>query len=430
MKKRALYIIYKVFVTLISALTAASCEISPIGKEPESYDKVMLLYSAGFNNLTSYLRGDIEELKKGTLPPARNKDVVLVYSHFPTHGYNTPTSPVLVRLTSRKDKTVNVDTLVVFPESSISASAEQINNVLNYIKNKFQAQSYGMIFSSHATGYLPIGYYQKQEDGESDIVEWSSYLNWKRQAVPYEEPEYDPDLPMVKSIGQDQVGTHGNYLSYEIELPDFAAAIPMHLDYLLFDACLMGGIEVAYELKDKVGKLGFSQTEVLADGFCYQTLTSHLLSGSGPDLTSVCMDYFNQYETQNGIYKSATISLIDCTKLDPLAEVCNMLFHKYSSEISAINPNDVQRYFRSEKHWFYDLESILMNAGITEDEQNELHAAMDGCVIYKAHTPMFMGEFEINTFSGFSMYLPAHGSESLDNFYKTLKWNKDTGLVN
>ena len=172
---------------------------------------------------------------------------------------------MLVRLTSRKDKTVNVDTLVVFPESSISASAEQINNVLNYIKNKFQAQSYGMIFSSHATGYLPIGYYQKQEDGESDIVEWSSDLNWKRHAVPYEEPEYDPDLPMVKSIGQDQVGTHGNYLSYEIELPDFAAAIPMHLDYLLFDACLMGGIEVAYELKDKVGKLGFSQTEVLAD---------------------------------------------------------------------------------------------------------------------------------------------------------------------
>ena len=37
--------------------------------------------------------------------------------------------------------------------------------------------------------------------------------------------------------------------------------------------------------------------------------------------------------------------------------------------------------------------------------------------------------FEIKVFSGLSMYLPANGSGYLDNFYKTLAWNKATKLV-
>jgi hypothetical protein len=47
--------------------------------------------------------------------------------------------------------------------------------------------------------------------------------------VPYVAPKHDPSLPDVKSIGQDQVGTSGNYVSYEIELDDFAKALPMQM---------------------------------------------------------------------------------------------------------------------------------------------------------------------------------------------------------
>jgi hypothetical protein len=40
-----------------------------------------------------------------------------------------------------------------------------------------------------------------------------------------------------------------------------------------------------------------------------------------------------------------------------------------------------------------------------------------------------MNEFYINTFSGFSMYLPSNGHAELDKYYRTLKWNQATGLV-
>ena len=422
--------ILKVILGLAAMVTLMACEpfwCKPT--EPETYNRVMLLYSAGYNNLSSYLKGDIEELKRGALPSSLDENVVLVYSHFPTGGYNTPSSPTLVRLTSTKENKVKADTVVIFPDNSISASAEQVENVLLYIQEKFPADSYGMIFSSHATGYLPAGYYQNP-DNDSNVIEWSAKPGRQLTAVPYAEPEYDPSLPMVKSIGQDQVGTSGAYVSYEININDFADAIPMKLDYLLFDACLMGGIEVAYELQGKVDKVGFSQTEVLADGFCYESLTSHLLGGETPDLVSVCSDYFNQYEVQSGVYQSATISLIDCSQLSPLARVCGELFTKYSDAIAVLDHNQVQRFYRMGKHWFYDLESILLNAGINDNELAGLHAALDKCVIYKAHTPKFMSDFKIHTFCGFSMYLPCQGSEKLNDFYKNLKWNKDTGLVN
>ena len=287
-----------------------------------------------------------------------------------------------------------------------------------------------MIFSSHATGYLPTGYYSDPNNYVySPAMSMMSGDMTADRGVPYVEPEHDPSLPMVKSVGQDLIGKYGSYLSYEIQIEEFARALPMYLDYILFDACLMGGIEVAYELKGKCGLVGFSQTEVLAEGFDYRALPTHLLSGGTPDPESVCMDYFAQYDVQSGVYRSATISLVDCNRLEPVTEICAELFDKYALEIATLDPIKVQRYYRYEYHWFYDLVDIVAKAGASEEEIAELNEAIDDCMVYRAATPEFMGSFQIKTYSGFSMYLPSNGSLELDKYYKTLKWNIATGLV-
>lgn len=452
MKNNVLNILLRFLLTAVVLTVSFSCsdwkdglEItagSPSGNpgsrtENEDTRKVMLLYSAGYNSLTSYLKEDIEDLKKGWLPGnKRTDDIVLVYSHFPEKygSYNTPSSPTLVRLYCERDTTVIADTLVVYPDNTISASAIQLNDVLTYVMETFSAKSYGLIFSSHATGYLPAGFYQKPDNYLFD--EFSGKARARRRTglplpsgVPFEEPETDPSMPVTKSIGQDQVGPAGSYTSYEIELQDFAEAIPMQLDYILFDACLMGGVEVAYELKDKVKKLGFSQTEVLAEGFNYQELTSHLLLEDTPAPEAVCKDFFTQYDIQTGVYRSATVSMVDCTSMDALADVCKDLFDTYGAVIQTMPSTGIQQFYRGSHHWFYDLESILINAGITTGELARLHDALDQCIAYKAHTPEFMNSFDIHTFCGLSMYLPSHGSDELDSYYKTLSWNKATGLV-
>ena len=448
--------IYCYLILLVGACLALACEpssyigietIGPVGGNSvskvgerecnEEVRNVLLLYSAGYNSLSGFLADDINDLLSGELPASgRMDDVLLVYSHLlsPKGGYNTPTSPILMRAYKDMEGNIVKDTLVVYPEGSISSTASQLNEVLTYVKDNFPAKTYGMVFSSHATGYLPSGYYSNpkgyvyQKSGAKRI--FGPGRDWQDSpGVPYVEPEYDPSLPMVKSVGQDQVGTSGNYLSYEIEIDDFAKAIPMYMDYILFDACLMGGVEVAYELSGKCGMVGFSQTEVLAEGFDYKTLTNHLLYGGTPDPAAVCMDYFNQYDIQSGVYRSATISLVDCTRMKHLAQVCAQLFDKYRDAIAELKPSNVQRYFRSDYHWFYDLFDIVSKAGADENEINELKAAIDECMVYKAATPGFMGSFNIRVYSGFSMYLPCNGGAELDLYYKTLKWNIDTGLV-
>lgn len=428
-------ITYLAAALMIISASSACCEIDPPKDDcvtDESSRKVLLLYSAGCNSLRNYLLDDIKDLKSGWLPGDDcNDDILLVYTHTPrvSGAYDNQSTPYLIRLYKKDGNTIS-DTLKRYPAGTISSSAAQLNQVLGYVKDNFTSGSYGMIFSSHATGYLPAGYYSNPS---GYLFPRSGMMRSRGihspNPVPYIEPDFDPSLPMVKSIGQDVTGPSSNRVSHEMELADFAEAIPMKLDYILFDACLMGGIEVAYELRDKCSKVGFSQAEVLAEGLDYKILTQHLLLKEVPDPMGVCHDYFTQYDTQSGVYRSATISLVDCDKLEPVAEICREIFAAHRNGLASITPSNVQRFYRSGKHWFYDLESIIREAGATEEEIAGLNEALDQCILYKGHTPEFMKEFKINVFSGFSMYLPCHGSTELDLFYKTLQWNQAVGLV-
>lgn len=436
----------------LSDETVSGTEGRPGGSNGNSGDrthnedrrKVLLLYSAGYNSLSKYLREDIEDLKSGWLPrDYPNHDILLVYTHSTksNSAYGIPTTPYLIRFYQGDDGLPVADTLVTYEAGTHSATAEQFHNVLNYIKNNYPAGNYGMVFSSHATGYLPSGFYSKPENYE--FVPKKSMMkqfglnqaqSFTTSPVPYYAPEYDPSLPLTKSIGQDQVGSAGNYVSYEMELADFAAAIPMKFDYILFDACLMGGVEVAYELRNVCDRIGFSQTEVLAEGLDYKTLTEHLLKNTVPDPQAVCEDYFSQYIKQSGVYQSATISLIDCREIEQLAQVCKSIFKNHSEGIKAIRMSNVQQYFRSGYRYFYDLKSIIQEAGASAQELKDLEDALKKCVLYGAFTPKFMEEFRILTYSGFSMYLPRDIStafyfEELNSYYKTLEWNKATELV-
>lgn len=405
----------------------------------EETRKVMILYSAGFNSLSSYLSEDIEDLKKGYLPGnSRNDNVLLIFSRQPVSSgnYAKLTSPCLIKMYKDEQGNAVMDTLLRMSDSTVAVSPTTMKKVLTYVKENFPAKGYGMVFSSHASGWLPAGYYSNPSDYEKGM-DFSTYstsaFSIKRndysESYNYMESQSDPSLPAVKSIGQDLTGVKGSYVAYEMNLNNLSDAFPMHFDYILFDACLMGGVEVAYQLKDVCDKIGFSQTEVLAEGLDYTNITSHLLEPTTPDVLSVCKEYFDYYNSQSGQYRSATFSLIDCNKMDNLASVCKTIFAKDSAAIAKVNPADVQVYFRFNRHWFYDLQDILVKAGIPQSDLSSLQSALDACVLYKAATPSFINAFDISTYCGFSMYLPDNGSTYLSTFYKTLAWDKATNLV-
>ena len=311
-----------------------------------------------------------------------------------------------------------------------TSSKASLSKVLTYIKDEYPAAHYGIVLSSHGTGWLPQGYYANPSYYDGGSASWrQGPMRRSGMPVPYVDPGFDPALPAVKTICQDKVMSGGALFSYEMTLQDLAESIPMHLDYLLLDACLMGGVETAFELMDRCDVIAFSQTEVLAQGFDYTTMTTHLLKTKPAVPAKVCSDYFEYYAAQTGVYQSATISLMDCKKLEPLATVCKDLFERYRTQIAAVNPNQVQGFFRSNKHWYYDLRDILNVAGISTEDGAALDKALAACTLYKNATPRFMEEFPIRAYCGFSMYLPANGSVYLNNAYKELAWNQATALV-
>lgn len=407
------------------------------GEKDQHYDRVMILYSAGFTDISSYLIEDINDLKNGYIPARKGDDVLLVISKQPSKSgnYSIKTSPSLTRIRKGKksDSPIECDTLMTMSSDTKMADANTLRQFLEYVQSEFPAQSYGMIVSSHGSGWLPEGYFNNPSHFEQSQQSGTSAKRFSGKhhgLVPYIEPERDPSLPDVKSVTHEFEYINGDLYQHEINIEDFANAIPMHMDYIMFDTCFMGGIEVAYALKKVTDFVSFSQTEVLADGYDYTSISESLLAKSSIDIMEVCSNFFQYYDTQSGSWRSATISYIDLREIDNLASLCKELFETYHDGIMNIDASKVQCYYYKEnKRWFYDLYDIIKKAGASENDLGRLQSALDECVIYKASTPYFMNILKINCHSGFSMYLPPCGSDYLDNFYKTLSWNKATNLV-
>ena len=384
-------------------------------------DFVMIYYCAGFNDLSSSIQGNLDVLKKANLPFKGSKHKLLTFTHFSVtdSDFNTLTPSHLVELSKDFGK-LQTDTLLTIDKTRYATDPAVMREVLEKVMELYPGARYGLVFSSHATGWLPPGKYNSTN--VLDVFRLSARHH--ADELPLFRYNENPDEPRVKSIGAEAKMVGGKRYSLEMNIHDMAAAIPMHLDYILFDACLMGGVEIAYEFKDVADKVAFSPTEVLADGFDYSDVST--LISDNPSIEGFCKLYFDHYDR---IGSSATITVTKSSALPALAQTCKTLFSKYRVNLNALNTaSSIQPYFQGSHHWFYDLQAIFSKADISLEDMATLKLALDSCISYKASTPRFLS-ITINTYSGLSMYLPGAGDASLNEFYKTLAWNKATNLV-
>lgn len=411
----------RIAVLLLMAVMAGSCfkdaDFEPTngsdvshsqpGRLPsEETRRVMVMYSGGFNNLSGALTADLQEMETGFVPSAQTRadNILLIFSRHTDSGYSDPVAPVLYRLYKDREGEIVRDTLLRWKPEDQACDPAVLKEVMTYARRNFPAKGYGLVLSSHGAGWLPA----KNDTRAS-----------------------------VKSIGQDN--DTGRVL--EMELHDFVNALPYKLEYVLMDACFMGCVEVAWALREKAALVGFSPTEIMSDGFDYKTLADRLIgpvyafpgSVSEPDVLAVCQDYFAQYTSPKQSSPYATITLVDPTAMQPLADVCKTLFEKYRAAIAALNTWDVQQYYRkgvnARHEHLFDLRHMISQAGASDAELAQFDAALKTCVLYEAHTERFMSLW-LKDVCGLSVYLPSSGDDALDNYYKTyVEWNNATGLI-
>ncbi|MDR1864915.1 MAG: hypothetical protein LBR08_05015 [Bacteroidales bacterium] len=340
-------------------------------KEPPvpPHTRTVLVYLGRDNNLSD----DFEEKIKYLLEGWKGEGNLVFYQDLPD------TNPRL--MVAEWDESGARAKVIREYEPENSADAGVFGRVLNETQTLYPADSYGMILFSHASGWLPPS---TQLSPRSIVVDRNS----------------------------------------EMELIDFAAAIPDGMfDFIIFEACFMAGIEVAYELKDKTKHILASSAEILSPGFAaiYRN-SAHLLFQPAAALEDFAREWFLWMDTRSGAFRSATISLIRTDRLTDLKNHVK-LAGEQQPDLSGI-----QYFDRNSPHLFFDFEDCYSRRLPAGKRRQELSALVRQAVTYRAATPTFMSGhngFGIHRHSGLTTYIEQPAFPYLNSQYQRLKWKKE-----
>ncbi len=361
----------KWLIFYICMMLFGACE-----EERESVDqppiRTILLYMAGDNDLSSEVHTKLEQVRQIILPPASR-----IIAYIDTRD----SSPQLLELTNNGG--TNAWNVVREYAESNSADAETFGSVLSEVKILYPTRSYGLIFFSHASGWMPIYTYGRSK---------------------------------VRSVAVDK--------GIEMEITDFAAAIPDGmLDFIVFEACHMAGIEVAWELKNKTSFIIASSAEIVSPGFApvYSRILPCLFEEEA-NLKEFVQKLEEDFRSRSGDYSSYTFSLIDLNHLDELASVV-----RGCDVASLAGRNDIQPFDRSGKDLFFDFGDCFSQL-LAAPQVEQLRKALDECVLYKASSGNFMssyGGFPIVSHSGLTTYIPQERYPELNEAYKRMSWCRE-----
>jgi hypothetical protein len=350
-------------------LFAFLCLLCSCSKDKNDFPatRTVIAYLSADNDLWEDALRSIEEMKAGFREVGAR---LVVFADIANEA------PCIIEIGANTATTVRI-----YPEFN-SADASQMRKILEEIIAMYPAESYGLILWSHGSSWLPAGV-------------------------------------QLRSFGDDS--------GVQMNIAELAAALPVRFDYILFDACLMGSVEVAHELRQKTGFIVAFSLPVLYTGFPYEDILPELLSPR-PDLRKVAKGYFDYYQQiMTGIFQSATIAVIDTGELEKLALATRRIIETHPFDKSAFDRTAVQRMDAYEEQYLFDFMDFISKS-FPGANKSELTGQLNKTVLYKAHTAKFMNQFEINTFCGLSCYIPLESREDLNDYYRQLEWCKAAGF--
>lgn len=406
---------------VMGALALQACEkVEPEEIIYEEKEKTIVIYMVSNNDLAGTAVNNINRILEGYIPADGN---LAIYSNNFDLVTGEKKGKPMTLVNLFKDESGNIvrDTIIDrFPIGN-SATKERLKSVLSVVKTTLPAKKYGLIFWSHATGWLPSGYYSADHSGEAETPASGREGNNSAARRKYNWPTppggRDPYAHLVKSFGSEE--------NVEMPITDLANAIPYKMEFIAFDACLMGGIETAYQLKELCDYYIASPAEILAEGFPYKTVMQPLFEG---DYIAATEAIYNRYASQTGENRSVTISLVRSSGLDEVAVQAKSIFSSYRNNIATLDISGIQPYFRYNKHWFYDIRDFMDK--LSGGNAAAFDEALDKAVIAKYTTGRMLNlVIDPARFSGVSTYVNNPANDELDAYYQGLEWDKAVNMI-
>jgi len=359
--------------------------------------KTLLVYMAADNNLTYQASRNIN-LMRSSMGTDMEFANLLVYVD------RQGLKPALLHIHDYR-----IDTIRVYDELD-STDPAVLKEVIDDVVNNWKAESYGLLLWSHGMSWIP----EPQMHAVAGNLGWTSMR----------------DGPRTKTFATENLPNDAYTC---MELDELADAIPDGVfDFIAFDACYMGSVEVAYALRNKAQYIVSSSCEIIDEGFPYETVTRDFINGN---LLKMCSEFYSAYNRKGGWYQTASISLVNTYGLDSLARCFKKIVATHKAEIPTLDVSDIQRFDRFKKHVMFDLEDFVDKLGTNRDDLMEFRLQLEKCIPYKNCTPYICSRYpddpdgiKMVSFCGLSVYIPLEAFEAsgLNDDYRDTEWCRDT----
>ena len=398
----------KLFLYIVSLfiLTGCSDEI-PEHERPVQSKRAILAYLIANNNLDTDIMNNVVWMYESLAQSQDSCSLAIYYKPSSNNSYNNGYLKETQILTFFTDGHGQINGQPALEGSDIT-TGNVVEQALKYtavpgtatdpevmqanlqaMADIIPAESYGLIFGSHATSWMPA--------------------------------EENPFIS-TKSFGQD--GSAYN----SINIPEFAdvleASFPGNLDFVLFDACMMQTAEVCYELRNATHYCIASVMETPTEGFPYHRILSELYQDD-IDFNQICTDVvsFNREIGRWGTY-----AVVDCTQMDAFAASVREEIASKASLVENLSSHAIQQYGRNQFRFFsFDIADLIqqLNEGVLPDAfQQILSQTIIAKSCIESVNRQIIGDFDEDKYCGMGMYIPdaADNSDWNDYYRSAISW--------
>ncbi len=375
--------VFKIFLAAILLMAVVSCGKDDNGgskKDPETtaIRRTVVMYVNAQNSLgyNHYNKGDSAEIMAGC-QFMNVRDQLLLYVDDAGKPrvyrfYKGCKEPQIVR---RYASDVN------------SSSAGVLKDLLEWVKETYPSESYGLVMWSHSDGWVP---------------------SWSKDYSQIKQRSFGLDVGEGGNMEYDL--NRNNFYGSTMDIADMAQAIGesgMHPKFIFFDSCMMQCIEVDYALRNVTDYIIASPISTPAIGANYTTLVRDGLFKE--DVSQVAASYYNYIVSLpiSNVYSDfgMVVSCVRTSELGNLAAVTrNYISRLPAYEITSENDtvynwsamDGVTQYALYAKKYFYRPHfydfACVMNKILPQEQYAEWRKALDKCLVYHNATEKFYVE--------------------------------------
>ena len=309
-----------------------------------------IFYIAGENSLGQFVSVDSAEIAQAAELLPEDVRVVLFID-------DTKSSRLCV-----KSKDYPMQTVKTYASNVVATDSASMYQILNDIMLTFPSKSYGLVCWSHATGWL----FQTEESSKapSRMRTASEWTEWQDGQTSAETADGTVRKVRRRTFGVDN-GIRSSYSDSgpQLSIPAMAGLLSNlpHLDYVMFDACFMQCVEVAYELRNVCDWVISSPAEIPGDGAPYEQVLPLLCAN--PFSAEAVIDAYHAYYDHGAGYRTyfgVELSAISTAGMEALAQATRPCVQQIWGERREAVIEGVQYYTtRSDYPAFYDMQSLF-----------------------------------------------------------------------